>query len=360
MLLGGLLAAGCASTGWPSRSTAPARPLGLPTLEAKVKQLSPPVDRGYQFVVFGDQRALADGEWQQMMEHIGDLAQREPRLLFMLDTGDIVKDGRHSDQFARLEQILSPASSLPYLVAVGNHEVKNNTSRDNTAAVLSYLDPEFSADRMYYRKDIGPVRFLFLDTNDFVYGDRGRGRSFQRAERQVQWLVRELDGDRRGPEAITVVVMHHPFVLSGSKHRKQSLLLWNRPWAGRYLPELLIDSGVDVVLTGHTHTFERFLLEKDGRRMQVLNISGRPRGFHGRARRARDISGREVERLRAVGFRRLDGWSISQQDAMPHEREADQFALITVGSGGEMQAELCYLDASSADGLRWDQAVSLE
>ena len=90
-LLACLMAAGCASTGWPTRSTGAPAPLDHPTVESLIRDLSAPVDRGYRFVVFGDQRALADGEWQQMMGHIGELAKQDPRLLFMIDTGDIVK-----------------------------------------------------------------------------------------------------------------------------------------------------------------------------------------------------------------------------------------------------------------------------
>lgn len=131
------------------------------------------VDGEYRFVAFGDQRALVE-EWRDMMPHIARLAEEDGRLLFMVDTGDIVGNGSHSDQFWMLRDILSPAKKLPYLVGVGNHEVHdNNGDRQNAATFLGYLGENFSPDRMYYRKDIGTARFLFLDTNDLIYENRG-------------------------------------------------------------------------------------------------------------------------------------------------------------------------------------------
>ena len=80
----------CASAGWTTSSSGPVTSLSHPTIDALVETLSPPADFGYQFVVFGDQRALADGEWQEMMRHIGNLSATNDRLLFMIDTGDII------------------------------------------------------------------------------------------------------------------------------------------------------------------------------------------------------------------------------------------------------------------------------
>ena len=44
-------------------------------------------------------------------------------LVAIIDTGDIVDNGKHADQFAMLHDILEPVRAWPYLVAVGNHEL---------------------------------------------------------------------------------------------------------------------------------------------------------------------------------------------------------------------------------------------
>ena len=315
---------------WPSSSKVPVQRLDHPALE----QAAVAEDGRVRFAAYGDQRALADGEWQAMIAQIAAVHAQD-RLDFIVDTGDIVQDGQYSDQYWMLREILAPVGELPLLVGVGNHEVRNNTvqqARDNTGTFLGYLDPEFSSARMYYRKDAGPVRFLFLDSNDLAYGEEATSPP-NRVEAQMRWLAQELEASRSwtGP---LVVVLHHPFLQSSRKHLETAVYLWSyRPRGPEKppFPELLLDAGVDLVLVGHTHTYERFVLEKGGRSMDLVNLSGRPRTailwIGDGARRARDIAGKEVERLRAQGWRDLEGWSISQESVMLDEEE-NQFAIF--------------------------------
>ena len=62
----GLTFGSCASRfalgDWPNTSVMPVTVLEHPTVESKASELKPGVDEGYQYVAFGDQRALADGE----------------------------------------------------------------------------------------------------------------------------------------------------------------------------------------------------------------------------------------------------------------------------------------------------------
>lgn len=354
--------------GWPVTSTRPVVALDHSTVEEKSKLLDGGPGSGYRFVAFGDQRALADGEWQEIIDQIGRLAEKDDRILFMLDTGDIVENGRHSDQFHRLVDILSPVRHLPYLVGVGNHE-KNDNERaealENTAAFLGYLDEKFDPSRMYYRKDIGPVRFLFLDTNDFVYGDEGkRSGPGVRAEEQLRWLVRELEEDPSRLPPTTIAVMHHPIVQSSDKHDAQAAALWNLEVGGRSLHEVLAEGGVDVILTGHTHTYERFTIHPPGgKEIALVNLSGRPRNsflwFGAGARRARDIKGEEVLRHREKGWKIPEGWRIAQEDFMS-DNEADNFAIFTVEKNGGITLEMRFLDKESQGGLRSEPMVRIK
>ncbi|MCP4547521.1 MAG: hypothetical protein GY835_13770 [bacterium] len=347
---------------WPASSSAPVTTLDFVTFESMANDLDRYDSLNYSFAVFGDQRALADGEWQAIVAQIADLSAADPNLRFVIDTGDIVNAGKHADQWRLLQTILSPLSQLPYLVTVGNHELGNNASplaRSNTATCLAYLDTDFGTERMYYRKDLGPVRYLFLDSNDLIYGEAGTGGAGRpapggRAEAQMIWLAEQLaeDDDTR----TTVVMLHHPLVQSSRKHLDSAAAIWSYSWRGRSLPDILADGGVDVVLTGHTHTYERYrLLRDDGREMCLVNISGRPRDsflwFGKRQRKARDIAGREIEYLTEHGWRNLTGWRIEQQDAMISGHK-NNFAIIRVDAEGNLDLEMHYLDEDELDGLR--------
>jgi 3',5'-cyclic AMP phosphodiesterase CpdA len=303
-----------------------------------------------RFAVYGDQRALADGEWQDLVARIEERHGREP-LHFVLDTGDIVQDGRHSDQFAMLTEILAPIRELPYLVAVGNHEVHNNRSaeaRRHTARFLALTDPSISPERLYYSKQIGSVRLLFLDTNDLAYGPTAGLDSADAAAAQILWLDEQLASTQ--PEECVVVAMHHPLVQSSKKHREHAVALWNRPYDGRTLPERYLDAGVDLVLVGHTHTYERFRVQRGDRHFEQVNLSGRPRTsilwIGDGARRAQDIRGEEIPWLRERGWERLDGISI-EQGAVMIDEERDQYAIVTVGPSAAIELEVVLVDGAA-------------
>lgn len=355
---------------WPHSSTLPVRTLSHPTLAEHLAADPWEPHEDLRFVAFGDQRALADGEWQMLMRQIVRFHETQQSIAFIVDTGDIVGAGDHADQYAMLHEILAPARALPYLVGVGNHELKNNrgpVARRYAATLLAYLDPDFSAERMYYRKAVGPWCFLFLNSNDLIYGDDGteepadhpvRG---SRAEKQMAWFVAELDAAKSKP---CVVVLHHPLVQSSRKHRSKAIAHWEYTYQGRTLPEMLIDAGVELVLTGHTHTYERFIVARnDGGHFHMVNISGRPRNdvlwVGAGQRRARDIAGEETAWLMRHGWPDLTGWEIIQADVMTAPHEANQFALFTLGWDGGLEMEVHYLDEHAPQGLRGGGSVLL-
>ncbi len=317
------------------------------------------LESGYRFAVFGDQRALANGEWQLLLNEIAQLetpSSRELPLLFLLDTGDIVQDGAHSDQFRLLQNILRPVEHLPYLIGVGNHEISNNEpgpARANLATFAAYLDPQFSAERMFYRKDLGGVAYLFLNTSDLVY-DVPEGAN-ARADGQLAWLVEEL-ANPRGTKT-TVIVMHHPFIQTSKKHRPTARDLWKLEYQNKTLPNILADGGVDVVLTGHTHTYERFELTRrhDGRRMHVVNVSGRPRNaflwFGAGSRRPKDVRGKEDSWFTDEGWEDASDWEIRQREFMDKDSERNQTVVFTVDDRAQLSIEVHYLTDPEDGGL---------
>lgn len=350
-----LLGAACVVVLGAPRQAAVVAPPPHPRLETALAALDPGADSGFRFLVLGDQRAIPDDERRALVRAMDSTARSTPRVLFFLDTGDIIDDGRRPEQFAMLSQLVAPLARLPFLLGVGNHEVSNNgpgSARANLARYLQAVDSSLTPTRLYYRKDIGPARFLFLDTSDLVYGDRGDREGDtapvpgSRGEAQLRWLAAELADSSSTRPAVTVVVMHHPLVQSSSKHRQQARSLWHYRHDGRALPDLFADGRVDLVLSGHTHTYERFTLTRvDGRRFVVLNVSGRPRPsflfFGAGARRARDLRGREREWLAAQGWS-LANWTVIQNEAMTDD-EANQFVTIDVSPAGSLLATVHWL-----------------
>jgi predicted phosphodiesterase len=345
---------------WPTTSIQPAPTLAHPGFEESLARHRVDGTAPWRLVVFGDQRALADGEFQTL---VGSIAQREQRtgsgspLVAIVDTGDIVDDGRHADQFAMLSEILEPLRTWPYLVAVGNHELGSDLQNEARANFVQFMGdapgPLFDRNRLWYRKDAPGLRILFLDTNDWVYGPN-EDQSPHRT-RQLAWLSAQMSEDFDGR---TIVVMHHPIVISNKKHRGQAARMWSIRWNGEVLASMFARGGVDLVITGHTHTYERYrLTSPDGGSFHLVNISGRPRDsflwIGDGARRARDIRGREVEQLIRVGWRREDvqGWKIEQLDGMfDKNTEENQWAELTIEPDGPLEVEMFFLVDRGAGG----------
>jgi len=347
-----------AGASWPRTSRNPIVPLPHPTVASRAAALTPDVSHGYSFAAFGDQRALIGGELDRMIRSVDSLSARDARLLFLVDTGDIVDDGSLNDQFSVLAEELKPVRRLPYAVGVGNHEVNNDApgpSRGNLARFLSSMGQPLGQDRLYYSMIVGRVRFLFLDSNDLVYkgSDKNAEAIAARAAAQMEWLTHTLSDPAWGPEATTVVVMHHPLVQSSAKHREQAVALWSYRWKGRSLPDILADGGVDLVLSGHTHTYERFRLERtDGRGFVLVNLSGTPEPsflwFGAGARRARDIHGSEEPWLQENGWRNLKPWRITQDEVMD-KHESNQYGVFTIDADGGISLAMRFLNRPVAE-----------
>lgn len=339
------------ATAW----TQPA-PLDHPTVERRLEELQVSASDGYRFVVFGDQKNLWQKDFPRLLDQIraasveGDLP-----LLLMIDTGDIVDDGSRARQFGMLAGLLDRVKHLPYLAGIGNHETQpterfatSRAARENTAA---FLGPSYTPDRLYFSKQVGPVRLLFLDTSALpdLYPELSRNDpgSAGRASAQLTWLAQEL----RTEVHPTVVVSHHPFIQSAVKHHDHARELWNheyRELSGRTLPEALIEGGVDLVLSGHVHSYEIFRLQRDDRQMWTLNVSGRPAGWFEGARMPEDWSQDPRERLEGRGFRtRLDQWTVTQETYMSDANKVNQFALVTAGSDGRLTIELRSVEGST-------------
>ena len=330
----GLPVAGCY---WPRSSALPVPTLAHPAFDVATEDLQPP----FRFAVFGDQKGLAkSGEWDALLR---DLLSLDPPPAFLLDTGEIVENGVHQDQFSQLEQILSVVSHLPYLLAVGNHEIDDD---DEVAKghVVEFLGgvigrDAFRVDQLYYAKTVGSLRLLILDSNDLVYPARGacRGRYLagDRGARQLRWLTDELATPWDG---YTVVALHHTLILSATKHENHARCLWNGAYVAhgdRTLPEIMIDGGVDLVLTGHTHTYEVIRVSRGGRAMLSVNVSGKSGG----SRRARPVSDPKTA-FAARGWD-MSGWEgVSQGAVMPAGSTVNQFGLVTVTADGGLECAI--------------------
>jgi predicted phosphodiesterase len=199
--------------------------LVLPTLVLAV-QVSPPRDSdSVRFAVIGDSGTGSSAQYA-LAERLVEARQVFP-FTFVLMMGDNVYGSDRARDFEKKFELPYKAildAGVPFYATLGNH--------DDPSQRLYTL---FNMDgHRYYTFRKGPSRFFVMDS---TYMDRA----------QLDWLERELAGSH---SRWKIAYGHHPLYSSGGRHGSEVDL--------RALVEpLFVKYGVDVVLAGHEHFYER-------------------------------------------------------------------------------------------------------
>lgn len=122
------------------------------------------------------------------------------------------------------------------LAVVGNHEYETPGAKGFFRYFKAAAGP---GHRGYYSTDVGAWHVVVLNSNCWV-------ESCQRGSAQIRWLEKVLASH---PAACTLAAWHHPRWSSGEHGDDASVAPFLR---------VLGRSGVDIILNGHDHHYERF------------------------------------------------------------------------------------------------------
>ena len=159
---------------------------------------------------------------------------------FLLHPGDLVSTGTNDSHwkdhfFASMEPLISRVAFFPVL---GNHE----QNADNYYNYMSLPDPEY-----YYSFEYGNAQFFMIDTNKNVGPET----------EQYKWLDKALAASK----AKWKIVCHHHPPYSSDENDYGDLWKSNRSTRGhlpvRRLTKLYDKHKVDIVWSGHIHSYER-------------------------------------------------------------------------------------------------------
>jgi len=153
---------------------------------------------------------------------------------FVVMMGDNLYGGEKPKDFARKFEIpYKPLldSGVKFYAALGNH--------DDAALQRNYKPFNMNGERFYSFKPQNGVRFFALDSN---YVDKA----------QLDWLDKQLVVS--GSEW-KIMFFHHPLYSSGETHGSAEL-------QRGLLEPVFLKYGVNVVLTGHEHFYERIKPQK--------------------------------------------------------------------------------------------------
>lgn len=217
----------------------------------------------YEVVVLGDVRSLPQ-RWHAVSQRV---FTQEKDALFVIGTGDYPSDGSKYGLWRK--QFFEPARSLlahkPMWPAIGNHEMTrrhDDLTRPEASKFFSLF--ELPGNERWYRVDYHLLTLLVIDSNSRL----------SPGHEQYEWLRQQLRSERK---RYTLVAFHHaPFTSGphGALHPDGTPKEWPLDEGRRFLVPLFEMYGVDVVLNGHDHLYERSL--KNGIPYVVTGGGGAP------------------------------------------------------------------------------------
>jgi 3',5'-cyclic AMP phosphodiesterase CpdA len=187
-------------------------------------------DGSVKFAVIGD-----TGSGTEQQRDVGEMMMKYHALFpydFVLMMGDNMYGGEAPQDFQK--KFAEPYKALldqkvKFYATLGNHDQALQTNYEN-----------FNMNgKEYYRFKKGNIAFYSLNSN---YMDK----------KQVQWLEDELG---RETAEWKVMFFHHPPYSSAKKHGSDGQLR-------EVVEPIFLKYGVDVVLTGHDHVYERIKPQK--------------------------------------------------------------------------------------------------
>ncbi len=170
---------------------------------------------------------------------------------FKLNTGDIIHNGHDYyswEFFLDIEKIHSPY--IPNAISIGNHELYNDSG-----ANYDYL---INLPR-YYSFSWGMVHVIILNSYDGIFNTAGA--------KQYQFLKSELE--KYSGKKWIIVQQHVPIISTGDYNM-------NRLMIAQFF-ELFRKFKVDLVITGHDHHFDSFLVDAEenwGGTFYIVNGGG--------------------------------------------------------------------------------------
>lgn len=190
----------------------------------------PRKDGSVRFAVIGD-----TGTGSKQQYELGDvmaLSHAQFPFEFVLLLGDNMYGGETPVDFEKkFSDVYKPllGAKVKFYASLGNHDL---------AVQANYV--HFNMDgKEYYRFKRGNVAFYSLNSN---YMDK----------KQVQWLETELAADT---SEWKICFFHHPPYSSAKKHGSHDSLR-------DVVEPIFVKHGVNVVLTGHDHVYERIKPQK--------------------------------------------------------------------------------------------------
>jgi len=233
----------------------------------------------------------------------GLILSKKPGLV--INNGDLVNRGQVYVQWEKLffGPIRELAARIPVYTVMGNHE-------NNARYYYDYFDPPLDTIP-WYSFDYGNAHFIVLNSEEMYLMD---------TTLQVEWLKKDLEEHR---DAVWKIVNLHvpPFTCGGNYYARDRLKI------KQLLVPIFIEYGVDLVMSGHDHDYERTrpIGSKNGGDPVTFIVCGNG-GTPLRHIYPREFT-RHAERVYGFTLLHFDGSRLHFQAYNIHDTLIDEFTL---------------------------------
>ncbi|MCP4604202.1 MAG: metallophosphoesterase family protein [Proteobacteria bacterium] len=207
-------------------------------------QTAPRVDEPFLVAVYGDSRSYPKNH-EPVVTNILESIAKNPTRAIVLHTGDIVSLGSRHSRWGH--QFFTPTRDLirntPLYPCLGNHESSSPENKSTPQPYYKFFslpaEESASTTEAWYSFEFGCTHITVLDTCQ----------DFHKDSAQYRWIKRDLESEKAKSAAWRFVLFHHPPFSSG-RHGGD-------PNVQQHLVPLFESLGVDMVLSGHEHLYER-------------------------------------------------------------------------------------------------------
>lgn len=208
----------------------------------KTKPYDNEIDK-FNFLAYGDTQ-IYDDLHSYVVNRIIEDTQEMLNLEFVIKPGDHTEEGSSEKSWSKFFESMYPLSSqIPYYPALGNHK------RNNELYYKAFYLPTGGGDysKRWYSFDYGNSHFIILDSNILE--------NTPLFQEQNKWLENDLENSK--DKTFIFVVFHHPFWTTATEYGSMNENLAEGHYNTKYWLPLFKKYGVDVVINGHIHAYER-------------------------------------------------------------------------------------------------------
>jgi len=206
-----------------------------------------------KIIAYGDNRS-----YPKVHENLVKMMAKENADM-ILNVGDVVSTGENltgwiDEYFYPLRHI---SGSIPSYISIGNHEYGGYLKDRIVPPFEKYVNNPLNSTgstEYFYSVDYGNAHFIFLDPNK---AELENGDGIEVGSQQYNWFVEDLKKAQESSEWIFVLMHQPPYseAWSGGRYDGEAALR-------KEIVPIMELNNVDMVLSGHTHDYERGLPHK--------------------------------------------------------------------------------------------------